>query len=149
MLCSIKIGVFFTILGYETLFRTSLWHTTVYRGVNLVFTLKEWFAGAHRGCLRGMCLPLEKADFFVFVFFVTLSLPEYPAGYCNLLVSYTGACNAPVYCFSTVLIQAHLHAPVFCFSMVLIMLIQAACELKISKFGGLWAENFQIWGLVS
>ena len=28
MLCSIKIGVFFTILGYETLFRTSLWHTT-------------------------------------------------------------------------------------------------------------------------
>ena len=24
-----------------------------------------------------------------------------------------------------------------------------ACELKISKFGGLWAENFQIWGLVS
>ena len=27
MLCSFKIGVFFTILGYETLFRTSLWHT--------------------------------------------------------------------------------------------------------------------------
>ena len=24
-----------------------------------------------------------------------------------------------------------------------------ACERKISKFGGLWAENFQIWGLVS
>ena len=24
-----------------------------------------------------------------------------------------------------------------------------ACELKISKFGGLWAENFQIWGLVN
>ena len=24
-----------------------------------------------------------------------------------------------------------------------------ACELKISKFRGLWAENFQIWGLVS
>ena len=24
-----------------------------------------------------------------------------------------------------------------------------ACELKISKFGGLWAENFEIWGLVS
>ena len=28
---SIKIGVFFTILGYETLFRTSLWHMTVYK----------------------------------------------------------------------------------------------------------------------
>ena len=28
MLCSIKIGVFSTILGYETLFRTSLWHMT-------------------------------------------------------------------------------------------------------------------------
>ena len=28
MLCSIKIGVFFTILGYETLFRTSLWLMT-------------------------------------------------------------------------------------------------------------------------
>ena len=24
-----------------------------------------------------------------------------------------------------------------------------ACERKISKFGGLWAENFQIWGFVS
>ena len=24
-----------------------------------------------------------------------------------------------------------------------------ACERKISKFGGLWAENFQIWRLVS
>ena len=24
-----------------------------------------------------------------------------------------------------------------------------ACELQISKFGGLWAENFLIWGLVS
>ena len=30
MLCSIKIGVFSTILGYETLFRTSLWHMTRY-----------------------------------------------------------------------------------------------------------------------
>ena len=30
MLCSIKIGVFFTILGYETLLRTSLWHMTQY-----------------------------------------------------------------------------------------------------------------------
>ena len=30
MLCSIKIGVFFTILGHETLFRTSLWHMTKY-----------------------------------------------------------------------------------------------------------------------
>ena len=29
MLCSIKIGVFSTILGYETLFRTSLWHMTL------------------------------------------------------------------------------------------------------------------------
>ena len=28
MLCSIKFGVFFTILGYETLFRTSWWHMT-------------------------------------------------------------------------------------------------------------------------
>ena len=28
-------------------------------------------------------------------------------------------------------------------------LTRGACELKISKFGGLWAENFQIWGLVS
>ena len=26
---------------------------------------------------------------------------------------------------------------------------EGACELKISKFGGLWTENFQIWGLVS
>ena len=26
---------------------------------------------------------------------------------------------------------------------------RGACELKISKFRGLWAENFQIWGLVS
>ena len=26
---------------------------------------------------------------------------------------------------------------------------KGACELKISKFGGLWAENFQILGLVS
>ena len=26
---------------------------------------------------------------------------------------------------------------------------RGACEWKISKFGGLWAENFQIWGLVS
>ena len=26
---------------------------------------------------------------------------------------------------------------------------RGACERKISKFGGLWAENFQIWGLVS
>ena len=25
---------------------------------------------------------------------------------------------------------------------------RGACERKISKFGGLWAENFQIWGLV-
>ena len=25
--------------------------------------------------------------------------------------------------------------------------IWGACELKISQFGGLWAENFQIWGL--
>ena len=33
MLCSIKIGVFFTILGYETLFRTSLWHTTCYQSI--------------------------------------------------------------------------------------------------------------------
>ena len=24
---------------------------------------------------------------------------------------------------------------------------KGACELKISKFAGLWAENFQIWGL--
>ena len=24
-----------------------------------------------------------------------------------------------------------------------------ACELKISNFGGLWTENFQIWGLES
>ena len=24
-----------------------------------------------------------------------------------------------------------------------------ACELKISKFGGLWTENFLLWGLVS
>ena len=24
---------------------------------------------------------------------------------------------------------------------------KGACERKISKFGGLWAENFQIWGL--
>ena len=29
MLYPIKIGVFFTILGYETLFRTSLWHMTI------------------------------------------------------------------------------------------------------------------------
>ena len=26
---------------------------------------------------------------------------------------------------------------------------RGACERKISKLGGLWAENFQIWGLVS
>ena len=26
---------------------------------------------------------------------------------------------------------------------------RGACERKISKFRGLWAENFQIWGLVS
>ena len=26
---------------------------------------------------------------------------------------------------------------------------RGACERKISKFGGLWAKNFQIWGLVS
>ena len=26
---------------------------------------------------------------------------------------------------------------------------RGTCELKISKFGGLWTENFQIWGLVS
>ena len=26
---------------------------------------------------------------------------------------------------------------------------RGACELKISKFGGLWAESFQIWRLVS
>ena len=26
---------------------------------------------------------------------------------------------------------------------------KGACELKISKFGGLLAESFQIWGLVS
>ena len=26
---------------------------------------------------------------------------------------------------------------------------RGACKRKISKFGGLWAENFQIWGLVS
>ena len=26
---------------------------------------------------------------------------------------------------------------------------KGACERKIFKFGGLWAENFQIWGLVS
>ena len=26
---------------------------------------------------------------------------------------------------------------------------RGACERRISKFGGLWAENFQIWGLVS
>ena len=26
---------------------------------------------------------------------------------------------------------------------------RGACELKISKFGGLWTENFQIWELVS
>ena len=26
---------------------------------------------------------------------------------------------------------------------------RGACERKISKFGGLWAENFKIWGLVS
>ena len=26
---------------------------------------------------------------------------------------------------------------------------RGACERKISQFGGLWAENFQIWGLVS
>ena len=26
---------------------------------------------------------------------------------------------------------------------------RGACELKISNFGGLWAENFQIWALVS
>ena len=26
---------------------------------------------------------------------------------------------------------------------------RGACERKISKFWGLWAENFQIWGLVS
>ena len=26
---------------------------------------------------------------------------------------------------------------------------KGAWEQKISKFGGLWAENFQIWGLVS
>ena len=26
---------------------------------------------------------------------------------------------------------------------------RGACELKISKFGYLWAENFQIWGLES
>ena len=26
---------------------------------------------------------------------------------------------------------------------------RGACELKISKFGGLWTENFPIWGLVS
>ena len=26
---------------------------------------------------------------------------------------------------------------------------RGACELKISKVGGLWTENFQIWGLVS
>ena len=24
-----------------------------------------------------------------------------------------------------------------------------ACEQKISKFGGLWAANFQIWGLLA
>ena len=26
---------------------------------------------------------------------------------------------------------------------------EGACELKISQFGGLWTENFPIWGLVS
>ena len=26
---------------------------------------------------------------------------------------------------------------------------EGACELKMSKFGGLWTENFQIWRLVS
>ena len=26
---------------------------------------------------------------------------------------------------------------------------KGACELKTSKFGDLWAEIFQIWGLVS
>ena len=26
---------------------------------------------------------------------------------------------------------------------------KGGCELKISKFGGMWTENFKIWGLVS
>ena len=30
-----------------------------------------------------------------------------------------------------------------------LLLKEEACELKISKFRGLWTENFQIWGLVS
>ena len=30
-----------------------------------------------------------------------------------------------------------------------LLLKRGACERKISKFGGLWAENFQIWRLVS
>ena len=30
-----------------------------------------------------------------------------------------------------------------------LFLKRGACELKISKFGGLWTENFKIWGLVS
>ena len=32
------------------------------------FDIKEWFAGAHRGCLSWMCLPLEKPDFLNFFF---------------------------------------------------------------------------------
>ena len=40
------------------------------------FDIKEWFAGAHRGCLRGMCLPLEKPDFFFFMFCFVLFLTE-------------------------------------------------------------------------
>ena len=34
------------------------------------FDVKEWFADAHRGCLRGMCPPpVEKPDFCLFVLF--------------------------------------------------------------------------------
>ena len=32
---------------------------------------------------------------------------------------------------------------------ICLSLKRGACERKISKFAGLWAENFQIWGLVS
>ena len=100
--------------------------------MNLALTLKKWFAGALRRCLRGMCLPLEKPDFFFFFFFCYILRQG--------IVSYSFLIQAHAYTVFLRFLYRRIHMCLYCTLFFYAM---------VQYTGDLWAENFQIWWLVS
>ena len=148
---------------YNTLNRLKLyWNQSFWAFLNKINTLSVvilWLPlhfGHQKFYDPHIFSPFLDLSFFLFFFFFPLVLPwsywwSYQAFFCDT-ISFTNGWQPPRGGGHSTFFQVGVCGPDFR-SVGLanwhLPLKRGACERKISQFGGLWAENSQIWGFVS